>query len=446
MRPAKLQPEAAAVWVATADLRPWDLNPRLNEPAVAKVAESIKRFGFASPLLARPNGELIAGHTRLKAAIKLGLDRVPVRYLDLDPADARLLALADNKLAEIAEWDDALLADILKDLDPDDAALAGFGAKEVADLLEQLASPIEVSGEDDEIPPAPAEPVTERGDLWILGPHRLCCGDSTDPADVNRLLAGSAPRAVITSPPYFNQRDYAHWDRYGDYLADMVRVVERLPAPVLVCWNVGDAATEHLDIPADTSVAFSRAGFEYIDKIVWRKPGAVFDCPRNGHIAKQRYYPAFAWEPILIFRKGDHPKFDAVDIDYWNSNVTNVWEVETVASNAKEHPAAFPVELPLRLMRAYSQRGETIYDPFAGSGSTLIACEKAGRQALLMEIDPRYCDVIAQRWERATGRKAVRDGSAAGGPNLQSVALAGPGYRWPPGDYKQPPRRKACAR
>ncbi len=417
MRTARMNPdaEAAAVWVPIAELRPWDKNPRLNEPAVAKVADSIKRFGFGSPILARANGEIIAGHTRLKAAIKLGLDRVPVRFLDLDPADAQLLALADNKLAEIAEWDDALLADILKDIDPGDAALAGFGAKEIADLIEQLAPPVEVAPEDDDIPPPPAEPITEPGDLWIMGTHRLLCGDCRNPEDVERLLAGSQPRTVITSPPYFNQRDYSHWERYGDYLADMVRVIERLPEPVLICWNVGDAATEHLDIPADTSAAFSLSGFEYIDKIVWRKPGAVFDCPRNGHIAKQRYYPAFAWEPILIFRRGEHPKFDAKDVPYWNDNVTNVWDVETVASNAKEHPAAFPVELPLRLMRAYSQRGETIYDPFAGSGSTLIACEKAGRRAVLMEMDAKYCDVIAIRWEKATGRKAVRNGQFAEG-------------------------------
>jgi DNA modification methylase len=179
-----------------------------------------------------------------------------------------------------------------------------------------------------------------------------------------------------------------------------------------VCWNVGDAATEHLDIPADTSAAFSLAGFQYVDKIVWRKPGAVFDCPRNGHIAKQRYYPAFAWEPILIFRKGEHPKFDAADIGFWNENVTNVWDIETVASNAREHPAAFPVELPLRLIRAYSQRGETIYDPFAGSGSTLIACERAGRKAALMELDARYCDVIVSRWTKFTGKQARREAAA----------------------------------
>ncbi len=415
MRLVKKDQEVAAVWVPIGELRAWDKNPRLNEPAVSKVADSIKRFGFGTPLLARLNGELIAGHTRLKAALKLGLDRVPVRYLDLDPADARLLALADNKLAEIAEWDDALLANLLKDIDPSDAAIAGFGAKEVAELLEQLAPPVEVSAEDDEIPASPADPITKRGDLWILGEHRLLCGDCTDPADVDRLLAGTSPRTVITSPPYFNQRDYAHWSRYGDYLADMVRVIERLPSPVLICWNVGDAATEHLDIPGDTSAAFSLAGFDYIDKIVWRKPGAVFDCPRNGHISKQRYYPAFAWEPILIFRKGDHPKFDAADIAFWNEHVTNVWDVETVASNAKEHPAAFPVELPLRLMRAYSQRGETIYDPFAGSGSTLIACEKAGRRAVLMEMDPKYCDVIIARWTKATGKEAVRHGGIADG-------------------------------
>jgi DNA modification methylase len=389
---------------------------------VEKVAESIKRFGFASPILARSNGELIAGHTRLKAAIKLGLDRVPVRYLDLDPADAQLLALADNKLAEIAQWDELLLAEVIKDFSNEDTTLAGFDAKEIAELLETLAPPEEIDDREDEVPAPPADPITQPGDLWILGPHRLLCGDSRNPEDVQRLLNGKPPRTLITSPPYFNQREYSHWDRYEDYLADMVRVVERLPAPILICWNVGDSVPEHLDIPADTSVAFSRAGFEYVDKIVWRKPGGAFDCPRNGHIAKQRYYPAFAWEPILIFRKGDHPKFDAADIGFWNDHVTNVWDVETVSSNAKEHPAAFPVEMPLRLMRAYSQRGDLIYDPFAGSGSTLIACEKSGRKASLMELDPGYCDVIVERWTKATGKEAVRHGTLAKGQAVEAHA------------------------
>ena len=121
-------PEAAAIWVPIGDLLPWDKNPRKNDPAVEKIAESIRRFGFGAPILARANGDVIAGHTRLKAASKLGLDRVPVRYLDLDPADARLLALADNKLGEIADWDETLLAEILRDLEPADAAVAGFDA------------------------------------------------------------------------------------------------------------------------------------------------------------------------------------------------------------------------------------------------------------------------------------------------------------------------------
>jgi DNA modification methylase len=400
--------ESAAVWVSIDELRPWDKNPRKNEKAIPKVVESIKRFGFAAPIIARLDGEIIAGHTRYQAAKQLGLDRVPVRYMDLDPADARLLALTDNKLNEISEWEETLLADILKDIDLKDASLAGFGSDELKSLLSEMDDPVAFLAEHDDVPEVLENPITKLGDLWLMGRHRLLCGSCTNQTDQDRLIDGGKVRTVITSPPYFNQRDYAHWERYDDYLSDMVRVVDRLDEPVLICWNVGDSVPEHLDIPADTSVAFSRAGFKYVDKIVWRKPRAVFDCPRNGHISKQRYYPAFAWEPILIFRKGAHPKFDFDDISFWNDNVTNVWDIETVSSNAKEHPAAFPVELPSRLIRAYSQLGDIIYDPFGGSGSTLIACEKYGRLGFLMELDPRYCDVIVRRWEQFTGMKAKR--------------------------------------
>ncbi|MBU6430134.1 MAG: ParB/RepB/Spo0J family partition protein, partial [Cyanobacteria bacterium REEB65] len=202
--------EAAAVWVAISELHPWGQNPRLNEPAVAKVAESIERFGFGAPILARRNGELIAGHTRLKAALKLGLDRVPVRYLDLDPADAQLLALADNKLGEIAGWDEGLLAQILREFDAEDAAIAGFGTDELADLLKKLEPPILDAGitDPDDVPEPPVDPLTRLGDLWILGRHRLLCADSTDPTAVARLMGGEKPHAAITSPPYTDQREY----------------------------------------------------------------------------------------------------------------------------------------------------------------------------------------------------------------------------------------------
>lgn len=198
--------EAAAVWVALADLKPWDQNPRRNDHAVAGVVESIRRFGFGAPILARrADGEVIAGHTRLKAAQQLGLAQVPVRYLDLDPADAHLLALADNKTAEAAEWDEAALADLLRsaaeELDGADLVVPGFDGEEIAKLVASVGE-AKLAGEDPGPEAPPAQPQSRRGELYELGTHRLLCGDSTDLADVQRLLGTDQADMVWTDPPY----------------------------------------------------------------------------------------------------------------------------------------------------------------------------------------------------------------------------------------------------
>jgi hypothetical protein len=195
--------DPAAVWVARSSLHAWSDNPRKNDgEPVRKVMESIRRFGFAAPIVARKNGEVIAGHTRLKAAEALGLDRVPVRYLDLDPAEAHLLALADNKLNEEAEWDHAALASQLSAFSLDDAALAGWDSDDLEQLANELGAlePKEVV--EDEVPEVPVVPTTKPGDLWLLGEHRVLCGDSTKAEDVGRLMAGAKADLCFTSPPY----------------------------------------------------------------------------------------------------------------------------------------------------------------------------------------------------------------------------------------------------
>ncbi len=406
--------EAAAVWVPVTELHPWDRNPRLNEPAVAKVADSIKRFGFGAPLLARPNGELIAGHTRLKAALKLGLDRVPVRYLDLDPADARLLALADNKLAEIAEWDETLLADILKEVDPGDAALAGFGAKEVADLLEQLAPP-EDAGFDDNVPELPAEPVTKPGDLWLLGPHRLLCGDAADPADAGRLVAGDQVRLMLTSPPYGVGLAY---DTYEDSIANLRQL---LPEVARVWWdlaepgsffvvNFGDIVVGREAAGVDevceypTSIeywpAFRDAGWLLHTRRIWAKPHARVAAPwtaSSNRAATDFEHLWTWWKPGKALNERREPSY----LGIWDRS-----RGEGVEIGKDEHPAGFPLVLPTWMLRIYSNPGDVVVDMFGGTGTTLIAAERESRQARLMELSPAYCDVIVQRWEKLTGKKA----------------------------------------
>ncbi len=402
-------PEVAAVWVPIAELQPWDKNPRKNDGAVAKVADSIRRFGFGAPILARRNGEVIAGHTRLKAALKLGLDRVPVRYLDLDPADARLLALADNKLAEIAEWDEALLAELLKDLDPADSAIAGFGAKEVAELLAEIAEPETFNGDLDDAPALPAEPTAKPGDLWILGRHRILCGDSTNPADVERLLAGKRPALVFTDPPYGmsygggraagstpkGARVKAHGEIVGDDKKgeDLVRLVRDALA-IAAKAKTPDAAV-YVCLTWRTYTEFERAlaeaGIVVKACIVWDK--------RSIGLGYADYRP----QHEFIFYCGGSWQGGKDESDVWQASRGNTSEYV--------HPTQKPVELIERAIGNSSHKGDAVLDLFGGSGSTLIACEKTGRAAYLLEIDPRYCDVIRLRWEQATGKTATLAGN-----------------------------------
>lgn len=403
--------EAAAIWVPIAELRPWDKNPRKNDAAVDKIAESIKRFGFGAPILARPNGEIIAGHTRLKAASKLGIDRVPVRFLDLDPADARLLALADNKLGEIAEWDEALLAEILKEIDPDEAAIAGFDAQEIADLLSEIDHPQEFQTDPDDAPEPPEEPASKPGDLWILGRHRLLCGDATNPADVERLMARTRANLVFTDPPYGmsygggraagstprGARVKAHGDIVGDDRRgeDLVRLVRDALA-IATRFKVPDAAV-YVCLTwrtyAEFEMALAEAGLAVKACIVWDKKsiglGYADYRPQHEFI----FYCPGAW--------------------YGGEDESDVWQMSRGNTSEYVHPTQKPVELIERALGNSSRQGEAVLDPFGGSGSTLIACEKAGRTAYLVEIDPRYVDVIVRRWEKFTGETAVLAGDQA---------------------------------
>ena len=404
-RRAAAAPEAAAIWVPIGDLLPWDKNPRKNDGAVDKIAESIKRFGFGAPILARLDGEVIAGHTRLKAASKLGIDRVPVRYLDLDPADARLLALADNKLGEIAEWDEALLAEILKDLDPADAAIAGFGAKELADLLAEIAEPEAFQGDPDEVPELPEEPIAKLGDLWILGRHRLLCGDSTKASDVERLMAGTKADLVFTDPPYGmsygggraagsspkGARVKSHGEIVGDDKRgeDLVRLVREALA-IATNAKTQDAAV-YVCLTwltyAEFEAALAQAGLAPKACIVWDKKsiglGYADYRPQHEFI----FYCGGAW--------------------VGGKDESDVWQMSRGNTSEYVHPTQKPVELIERAIGNSSRPGGAVLDLFGGSGSTLIACERTGRSGYLVEIDPRYVDVIVQRWQKATGKTAA---------------------------------------
>ncbi len=382
-------------------LVPYDRNPRTHAPEqISQVAASIVEFGFLNPILVDTAAGIIAGHGRLQAAKQLGLTQVPVVVLDhLSEAQKRAYVIADNKLALNAGWDDDLLRDELAALEGDgfDVSLTGFSDDELADLLEDDGA----SGntDDDAVPEVPVEPKTKSGDLYVLGNHRLLCGDSTILENVERVLDGALADMVFTDPPY--NVDYGNTakdkmrgndrkimnDNLGEgfeaFLYDAcVNMIAVCKGAIYICMSSSELHT--------LQKAFVAAGGKWSTFVIWAKN--TFTLGRSDY---QRQY-----EPILYgWKQGtDHFWCGARDQG-------DVWFVNKAAKNDL-HPTMKPVELVERAVRNSSKSRDIVLDCFGGSGSTLIACEKAGRQARLIELDPKYCDVIVKRWEEFTGKKA----------------------------------------
>jgi len=422
--------EAAAEWLPIESLTPWADNPRSNDHAVPEVAKSIKRFGFASPIIARPieggGLEIIAGHTRHKAAQSLGLDRVPVRVMDLDPADAKLLALADNRLGELADWTGGL-EDILRELDADGVDLDGLGwSTEELDAL-TAPPPIEPDGSEDDVPDLQEEVHSKPGEVYELGPHRLACGDCRDPGVVSALMDGEEIGIGFTSPPYASQRVYDESsgfkpippDEYVDWFEPVqANVREHLAADGSWFVNI----KEHCDdgqrslYVKDLTIAHVRAwGWRFKDEPIWchsGKPGRVWSTFKN------------QWEPVFHYAMQLHPKCRPENVAHPSDCVPqggggalslqqsgeNVAAFDTAAGMAfpgnvikvgnseGNHPAAFPIGLPVFFVKAYTDPGGIVFDPFMGSGTTLIAADQEGRRGYGCEISPGYCDIIRRRW------------------------------------------------
>ena len=382
-------------------LVPYDRNPRTHAPEqISQVAASIVEFGFLNPILVDTAAGIIAGHGRLQAAKQLGLTQVPVVVLDhLSEAQKRAYVIADNKLALNAGWDDDLLRDELAALEGDgfDVSLTGFSDDELADLLEDDSA--EGNTDDDAVPEVPVEPKTKSGDLYVLGNHRLLCGDSTILENVERVLDGALADMVFTDPPY--NVDYGNTakdkmrgndrkimnDNLGEgfeaFLYDAcVNMIAVCKGAIYVCMSSSELHT--------LQKAFVAAGGKWSTFVIWAKN--TFTLGRSDY---QRQY-----EPILYgWKQGtDHFWCGARDQG-------DVWFVNKAAKNDL-HPTMKPVELVERAIRNSSKSRDIVLDCFGGSGSTLIACEKTGRQARLIELDPKYCDVIVKRWEEFTGKKA----------------------------------------
>jgi DNA modification methylase len=416
-------------------IRPYANNPRLNEQAVGAVATSLRTFGFRQPIVVDEHGTIIAGHTRYQAALQLGLETVPVHVATgLTPAQVKAYRLADNQTATLARWDDDRLALELAELQQMDfdVQATGFSAE---DLLRLLEPPARVGLTDvDDVPEPPDKATTQPGDLWLLGGHRLLCGDSGKPQDVDRLLAGVPVQLVHTDPPYnvgVEPRSHAA------IAAGLSSFAVPRPQPSLD--PAGQPAKAHKLRAKDRPLVndflpeqeFSRllhAWFGNLARVL--EPGRAFylwggysNCatyPPALQVAGLYFSQAIIWvkeHPVLTRKDfmGNHEwcfygwREGAGHAFFGPANAVDVWSVKKVNPQSMVHLTEKPVELATRALEYSSRPGEHVLDLFGGSGSTLIAAEQTGRRAFVMELDPLYCDVIVLRWQQFTGKQAQRE-------------------------------------
>ena len=426
------------------ELIPYVKNSRTHsDEQVAQIAASIKEFGWTNPILVDGSNGIIAGHGRLLAARKLGYKDVPtIELADLTETQKKAYIIADNRLALNAGWDNEMLTIELNDLLADGFALEllGFDTKELDALLEPEV--VEGLTDEDAVPDVPDEPITKLGDIYQLGNHRLMCGDCKDYGSIEELLNGKHINIAITSPPYASQRTYDESsgfkpigvDDFVEWYADIAsNIMANLANDGSYFCNIkpnADGLKRELYV-FDLVLAHVRKwGWNFADEFCWERAGIPQQVVR-------RFKNQF--EPIYHFTKGEW-KFRPDEVKHKAKSVpkakgkgagnTNAAKrqgkmsavagnevlegmaypgnrLPTFQSEALGHPAAYPVGLPEFFIKAYTDTNDIVFDPFMGSGSTLIAAEKNNRKAYGIELSPRYCDVIVKRWEDFTGKKAV---------------------------------------
>ena len=421
---SKITPQAwpaaqVEMW-QVADLVPYAKNARQHPPEqIDQIAASMERFGFTIPILVAEDGTIIAGHGRLMAAAQLGLAEVPVMVArGWSEEDRRLYTLADNRLAEIAEWDPEMLrieiGELREDFGIEDMSLIGFSAEDLAEILPDAL--IDTTGgltDPDDVPEVPEAPVTRPGDVWVMGKHRLLCGDSTVATDVQKVLGDVKADLCFCDPPY--NVDYAGGvgaekagkgrrikndalgEGFGQFLYDAcVLINAHTDGAVYICMSSSELQT--------LQSAFKSAGGHWSTFIIWAKDRFTL-----GRADYQRQY-----EPILYGWPEGVKRHWCGDRDQGD-----VWSIERPHKNDL-HPTMKPVSLVERAIRNSSRKGDLVFDPFGGSGTTLIAAEKTGRHASLIELDPKYVDVIARRWQEFTGETAVLESSGQSFDDLHS--------------------------
>lgn len=419
-------------------IKPYAGNPRLNDDAVGAVAKSIREFGFRQPIVVDADGVIICGHTRYKAAQHLGLEKVPVHVAtDLTPEQIKAYRIADNQTASLAEWNYDLLPIELADLQACnyDLGLLGFDADALAELLDPgvrdgLCDP-------DEVPAPPDEATTRPGDLWVLGDHRLLCGDSSKAEDVDRLLAGATIHLVNTDPPYNVRVEPRSNNAIAAGLSsfqgtthhqglDLARHPEK-SKPTQKKMRAKDRPLANDFVSEEAFDQLLHAWFGNMARVL--APGRGFyiwggyaNCGNYPPVLKAvglYFSQAIIWvkeHPVLTRKDfmGNHEwcfygwREGAAHVYLGPNNAADVWSVKKVNPNKMVHLTEKPVELAVRAMQYSSRTGDNVLDLFGGSGSTLIAAEQTGRRAFLMELDALYCDVICERWCKFTGKEAFR--------------------------------------
>ena len=353
---------------------------------------SLQRFGQQHPIIVDGDGIIRAGNGRYMAMRALGWSECDIVRTALKGAEATAFAIADNRTAELASWDDEALAQQLAALQIEDEELAlatGYDEKEIAALA---LDSVEV--EENEIPEPPADPITKPGDLWLLGDHRLLCGDSTKAEDVAQLMDGETPRLMVTDPPYgvayeggqvnAKKRERLQSDDVPDVFAPALACAKTImPDGAWYVWHAGKHAE-----PVYASIR--QCGYDIRALIVWHKLKAHYGAPSAHYCQKH--------EPCLYAVNGSAGFVGP-------SNEVTVWEIEQPSRN-EFHPTQKPIECMARAIRNHD--ATLVYDPFLGSGTTLIAAEQLGRKCYGMEISPAYCDVIVKRWEALTGKQAQK--------------------------------------
>jgi DNA modification methylase len=412
-------PEQIEQW-PVARLKPYSSNARTHsDDQVAKIAASLVEYGWTAPVMVSDDGEIVAGHGRLLAAQHLGLNEVPIiRLSHLTPEQVRAYRIADNRLSELSGWDDELLAAERHALNAAgfDLGLTGFEGEDLNRLLAPLDEGDGLAGKD-VIPEPPLNPVSRPGDLWLLGDHRLLCGDSTKADDVIRVMHNQKAILFASDPPYLVSYDGTNhpskqgWpDKNKDWSESYAITWDDASQGPELYEGFIKAAIEHAILPNAAWYCWHASRRQAMVESVWEKFGAFVHqqivWAKDRGILTRSYY-LWQHEPCFFgWLRGNKPP--RVSDDY----PSTVWNIPTVKVGEKtEHPTSKPIEVFAMPMRQHTRPGEVCYEPFSGSGSQIIAGEATGRRVYAIEISPQYIDVAVRRWQTATGKQAVLEGT-----------------------------------